>query len=508
MNHTEAIITLDMSPVGTREKASFGDGDRMPWVKWESLVDDDDRQRKLGTGEPGLFKLDGSYRLFPDDPYNTPYMGYYSPYLSDGDGVCPYGHIEILFSDPVTTNGLTLCFGDTMAKDFKVVWYSGNGGGSTTTKTVTGNTEQDRYISGEFVNCSRITIDFLKTDAPYRYVKLREIVFGRKDRLALTAANILTEFDPMCNSLSIGTLSMTALNTDQRYNMLNPDGVYHDLQQNQRVIVRELVQDETGEEEYQMGKYYLESWENSNSATAKLTAVDVIGLFDSTPYDYAALLIPPKSTPAKELFQLMFATAEFDGYTIDDEIGTTPLSGMLPTSGTVRTALQHLCIATRSALKVNRDGSVRVYRPKLDADPIPISKQISRETLTQKTSIEQIGVKWYVFPDEVENEYPKGLKTYIEKNTLITSEEQAKEIADYWNQYLAAYGLELSYRMVLDPKLDVGNAAEITTAMQTQLPHLLTSLDIDLTGGFLASAKGVSNLVAATQNRLDAQRRV
>lgn len=101
-------------------------------------------------------------------------------------------------------------------------------------------------------------------------------------------ANLLEEVDPLSGEISINTLDLTLFNRSGEFSILNPDGVFDVLQDKQRITVWEDVRPSARSREvvsHNMGTFYLSDWENTSDTMAKFSATDAVGLLDSDPFD-------------------------------------------------------------------------------------------------------------------------------------------------------------------------------------------------------------------------------
>ena len=86
-------------------------------------------------------------------------------------------------------------------------------------------------------------------------------------------ASAIEEADLSGGSVPANSLRFTVLDPDHRLNPVNPDGIYNYLKRD--APDGGVFWDGTA---YPGGAYYLDTWEGTNTGTAKLTAEDVVGL--------------------------------------------------------------------------------------------------------------------------------------------------------------------------------------------------------------------------------------
>ncbi len=100
-------------------------------------------------------------------------------------------------------------------------------------------------------------------------------------------ASLLEEVDPLSGEISINTLDLTLFNRSGEFSMLNPDGVFDVLQDKQRITVWEDVRQSARSRavvSHNMGTFYLSDWKNTSDTLAKFSATDAVGLLDADPF--------------------------------------------------------------------------------------------------------------------------------------------------------------------------------------------------------------------------------
>ena len=102
----------------------------------------------------------------------------------------------------------------------------------------------------------------------------------------IVEAHVLEECDPISSEISINTLNVSLYNKEGRFSILNPEGYFDVLQHKQKFTIWEDVKQDarsTSSVSYCMGTFYL--WSNSGDTLADFSAVDAIGLLDGSPFD-------------------------------------------------------------------------------------------------------------------------------------------------------------------------------------------------------------------------------
>src|SRR5690606_28092659 len=116
---------------------------------------------------------------------------------SDGTFTRTIPQIDINFDNLHSSQGIGVIFGySDYCTEFDVTWY--NGDTQLAYKSVSGNTLQEVNVEVPVENYNKISIRFLKTRRPYRYVRLMEIGFGLEEVFEgdIVSAKIVEELDP------------------------------------------------------------------------------------------------------------------------------------------------------------------------------------------------------------------------------------------------------------------------------------------------------------------------
>ena len=350
---TGARISFGVYDESAKEDASYSASSAQSWVNYSEIKDDlspeenpSEFERYI-SGEPGVYRLDGSSRLFPDSTAGA-HLGYWSGVLSGSGGTFATAPVlTCAFSSPHTSVGITIHFdATTHLTAFVVQWMSGSN--ILDTVSVTGNNQQTVYVDNPVEDYTGLRIIPTSTDVPYRYVKIQEIDFGRKvvyDNSTLVSASVIEEADLSGGSAPANSLRVTVLDPGNQLNPVNPDGVYAYLRKGMPLTV-EFLKDGTA---YPGGVYYLDTWEGSNTGTAKLTALDCLGLEK----DYESRFYS-SSAPLAVLADVCASIGA------GAEAGTLPvqaLKGYIPRV-TVQEAIAHICLASGGYARVTREGNV------------------------------------------------------------------------------------------------------------------------------------------------------
>ena len=237
------------------------------------------------TGETNLWVLDGSLDIVPNsEPYQE--CGYVS-----GECVSSTNHPTIAFSfskiHEEKIPGLTIVWSEILnewAKSFKVSAYKGST--LLSENQIIDNNSIETPVEFEISNYDSIVLEVIEWCIPNRRARVEQIEFGQRvrfDKKDLLSYSHQSKRDPISGQLSKDSISFSIDNSDQKWNPINPDGLYKYLYERQAVFVK-YGMDLDGQTEWiNGGKFYLSSWSvPSNGITASFEARDALAfLIDS-----------------------------------------------------------------------------------------------------------------------------------------------------------------------------------------------------------------------------------
>lgn len=302
------------------------------------------------TLETNQWLLDGSKRVFPDEPEKE-IFGLWS--LSQSGDDCNFAAPITLicdFTEPHTTVGITFIFREDSyeyANKVKIEYYSSNG----IEEKIFHPDRPTYFASGLAENYTKIVCTFYGTSLPNRYLKLTEIKFGAVkifDDDSVISAQILEEIDPTGAELSINTLEFTAYTTD--FALLDPNGVYAALQQRQAIGTKVDGSD--------FGTFFLDEPESEDDDTTTFKCIDFVGVIDTTTFMggiYSNKLVG-------ELVTEIMTSAEMlsSEYSLDSSLSTKRVSGYIPIC-THREALQQVAFAIGAIVDCSRGKAIKIY---------------------------------------------------------------------------------------------------------------------------------------------------
>lgn len=429
----------------------------------------DEMSKKIATLEKDYFLLDGSFEL-PDEVDNGE-VGWWSDEISDIDG--NFDTLQILefdFAQDHSSIGLTIIFDnktDEYAADFKIEVFD-----SLDTiiyeDDIVDNTSYIYKIETSLENYRKIIITFTKTAKPFRRVRVCEVAFGIVEYFNKNNAvnlNILYEVFLNAEKFTAHELDITIDNSDKKYNMINPNGVYRYLQQGQVMFVELGVgPDKNSVEKVNMGKfYYTTSNAEDDSLTARITAHDLS-------YTLVQTRCRIGETGTWTVNEAVAAVIEDSGLEIETvipaEIGNRVINKCIPYNLSHRESLRMIAQAAMCTCYFNRDDKLvfaelevaETAVDKLDNDNMSVPAKV--KDLGRVNKVELI----------VRDEYADIENVYVASNKESEESERVKSFENplaYDGQAVAEWLLSIEQMRIKYELQERGNPArEITDTVK------------------------------------------
>ncbi len=255
---TDCRISFRLMDVTAVDDAKLAAPDSKPWIDLYQLHDETGTLKPWATLEGDGIPLDGSRILFPDAPAREYMGWWSNSMSGPDGRFATPPKLTISFTQPHTSVGLTLIFDATVgewASDMRIVWYDQSGAvlhgedfAPVAADATYGPLVEDYY---------KIVITFRGTNKSYHYLKLSGIrygalkVFGGSD---LISANVVEEVDLLSDELRINMLYYRFYSPGGEFDMLNLSGAYRAFQQRQKMSVVEVIDGV----ETDVGTYYLQ----------------------------------------------------------------------------------------------------------------------------------------------------------------------------------------------------------------------------------------------------------
>lgn len=282
MTRTTCFISIGKNAIEIKEDATFSTTSLLSLGNLDDLKDDTTAIRPFATYEPDFWLLDGSYKFAP---LSNIHGGYISGVMS-GTGASDFSvppKIEILFSELHTSSKFILNFSELTgdwSDSVTVKFYSG----VTLLDNTTYNPTSASYtISLTVTDFDKIEIFFNSQNKVNRYARLSSIEFDEVVLFSgseIKSATLTEQVSPLSSELSASVLEFTLFSSDGDFSIVNPAGLYANLQYKEPVVVREAINGDV----FYIGKFYLDTWESQSQYVASFSASDAIGLLDKIPF--------------------------------------------------------------------------------------------------------------------------------------------------------------------------------------------------------------------------------
>lgn len=488
----QAKVSFEILDVGAYDDATFSVSSEASISRLGQAINKiREMTHKYATFEPDYFRLDGSFYIPPTENEGDSELGWWTDILSDSSGFySPRPVMTFDFTEPHSSIGLTITFDkqtNEYASDFQIVAYDSSGG-VLAADYISGNDNPVYYYEKPLDGYVSVSVTIIRWANPYRRARLVEVDFGVVREYSgdkLISLKVLEEMDLLASTVPSGELEFTLDNTDQAFNILNPNGIYKFLVPNQEMTAQiGLLIGESKYEWIPMGKYYLSEWTvEEGSMTSTFVGRDIFTRLDV--FEYTNLL---QNTTLYDLAVDVLNQAKVERYVIDEALkGVTTLGFTEPIK--TREALQMIAIAGKCIVRQARDGSISLERfeelaietgyitftgqeitsaltiPKVyidyafqaitfdtayDVPKITLAKQVTHLVFkVNEAGGTQFDVKY------INSKVKEGVGYEI-NNPLINTEEHAAEVAEWMFRdynYIADY--QASWRQ--NPALETGS---------------------------------------------------
>ena len=332
----------------------------------QTVDDEKEIAAKYATLERNYWTLDGTAEILPDDLTGVE-TGWWDAALSDENGqfaTTPWVRYD--FAGPVSTIGWGLFFdskGNQYPTSVRVTAY-GADGAAVLQKTFTAASPvlQMPYQLSDYY---AVRFEFLATSEPYRRIRLVEANFGLSELLdanTIEKASFTYGVSLTSDALPSRQLDFSFDNSDKKYNLLDPDGIYEYLQEGQRIRASLHIDGES----VNMGSFYFTSASaDSNVLVPRVQANDVIWELDNEVFRGGGNTEMALSAAVTQVLegsdvQVQYATG----------VASRPVVLAIGRKTSRREALRMLAQAARCTSWVDRDEVVHFADLTIDAEPV------------------------------------------------------------------------------------------------------------------------------------------
>lgn len=280
----------------------------------QQVFDENNEKTDWATCEPNRLRLDGSMCI-PNYTDKFKY-GYISRAMSDEAGVIDIT-LKITFVGTRASKGLTICFQEPV-RDFALKVGD-------KTYTIQGNEDLQVFIEHETAY-QEFDLNITKVN-PYRRVRISQIFLGAVvsyDDEKVVNLNVVNEISFDNTSLPSDSADFTLINQENEFDMLNPEGLYKYIKENQPVNVYLAIKTDGVYEYARVGRYFVNTWSTSGMR-AKFTAYTVIYGMDNNEYRFGRIQY-------RDLYSMIAELLDDVGlaYEIDESLQRLTVSGYIP----------------------------------------------------------------------------------------------------------------------------------------------------------------------------------
>ena len=335
---------------------------------------------KVCTLEKDYWKLDGTFKTFPDNPEDITW-GIWSKSMTLENGVFEVPPILILnYKENHSSIGLTFEFnpyGNDYCNNLNIKWYKD----TNILSEQNFNPDNWRFsCMNKVENYNRIIITFNSMNRGYRYLKIQNIMHGvikTFDSIDIKDAKLLEEIDLTSAQLSINTFDFIVYSDSDDFNIFNPKGVYNLLQKKQQISVDGNINGNIKS----LGTFYLDKWESQGNRLMSIKTVDGIGVMDGTYFKGDIYF----DISAKDLIEIIMNDAGF-GYSLDNSLKDIQLSGWIPKC-THREALQQVAFAIGGYVDTSRSGAIAIRQQPDIKNMNPVVIDMNRKFIGTKVKL-------------------------------------------------------------------------------------------------------------------------
>lgn len=452
---------------------------------------------KYGTLEHNLFALDGSFELYPDD-LSTVQTGWQSADMSGADGTFESNPwLEFVFDQNQDSFGFMLMFDDKLAGYYpaEVITTAYDATDTVLSTMTTYPASWKHTIEMPVQNYRRVRFEFVRTNVPFRRVRVCEAVFGIKYEYGAdntASISVKQSVSPWAESLPSAEVTATIDNSEQLYNMINPYGLYEYLQDGQYM---EYFAEIDGDRIDMGRQYFTGASSEDGGLTAKITFNDWLYALDDIEYNdgESGMWVLSDAVSAILTAAGVKTTAVFDG-----ELSSTIIRKCIPQSTSCREALRLCAQAAMCTCLIDRQNRLHFSRPETSTAADEWTRDVQRSDAQIV-----VGQLYNVVQLTRRDEYTESAEdeVFTAKNVTANDFERVKEVNNPlandgaavaawilgWVQRRVSY--DVSYRG--NPALDLLDTVQIDDVYKVNGNAMITEHNFDYDGGLKSNATAI-----------------
>ena len=451
-----------------------------------------DGMYRYATLEPGIWMLDGSCYLLPDEaPYGD--NKFVSSEFCDNDGYFTANPVITLLWESAHASiipGITVQWSK-LFDEYPIEFIVRVKNGDTVINTFENrqNGSALNVIMTDIQNFDRVEIEIVRWNIPNHRARMEQLFVGiintyTKDNIMSFSAT--DSVDVLSGELPEQSVTFVLDNTENQWNPINPQGLTKYLSERQSVEIRYGMSIDGNVEWIDGGLLYLAEWSTpTNGIEASFTAKNILSFMDipytgtrsGTLYDIAVAAIGQVDLPDYATYQFDVALATVS---IDFSADTNDYS--------VAEILQMVANAGKCIMYQNRKGCLKIEPMQSELSDYVIGKQLlyswPEVSLSKKLRNVIVNNGQATFANGID-----GADQTVD-NPLITTKELAQAVGE-WTANILGGRTTLSGDFRPDTRLSAG---DIITA-DNQFSEggnkiVVTSIKYDFDGGFKGTVEG------------------
>jgi len=364
MARTYPIVSFGLFALAIKQDSTFECDDLQTFSKLRDLKSGNATSKPYITFEPDFWLLDGGYKFLPERDVSI-HVGLMSLNMSDeiGEFTVPPVLTITFGQEYLLDGGIAIKFSqysNDYCTHFKVEYYD-----DTNTLLYTNDyyPENWEFSTEETIDeVKKVVITFYSTNKPFRYLRVSAINFGELITFTnadIKSASVVEEINPISIELPINTLELELFSTNADFSIINPSGVYLDLQNKQPIDIYEVVDNET----IYIGMFYLDKWENPSENEIKFSCMSGLGILEGSTYMGGIWLTP---ITVEDLILEIFEEIQMP-YELDPDLVDIKITGWISIC-TYREALQQIAFAIGANVNDARSNTIQILKTTLASD--------------------------------------------------------------------------------------------------------------------------------------------
>lgn len=440
-----------------------------------------------------MWILDGTMQLYPGAQ-----AGWQGNDISGDDKAfqsAPW--LEFSFAQNQDSYGFTLIFDNTQPDNYpsEVVTTTYDLNGEQIGTVTTRPTGYLHIVNLPTRDYRKVRFMFVGTNIPHRRVRVCQVRFGINYIYGADNTESVTvrqSVSPWCESLPSAEIDATVDNSDQLYNMINPEGLYLYLQDGQYMEWAITVNGE----KIDMGRQYFTSAESEDGGlTASITFNDRLLVMDDMEYNDGA---SGTWTLSEAISALLAASGTGIEAAFESSLGSTVIRKCIPQKTKIREAIR-LCVqAAMCTCFIDRSNALHVFRPAIGAQADEWTRDVQHEDAQVK-----VGQLYNVVQLTRRDEYQENTEdeVFTAKNIAVDDFERVYEVDNplvHDGNAVAQWILgwvqrRVSYEVTTrgNPALDLLDTVQIDDVYSVNGKAILTQLDYSYDGGLQCDAAAI-----------------